>query len=157
MGRIVKFGNDGLAMKNSDGGYKGATDLYNFKSTAGLQEMALTRGQYGNDPEALAQRKVAAEGAFIEMAKEKGMTPAELQRSITTMDLAGTADLIDKYSSIRGIGFAQGARDLGELSGSQRYVGASSFENTRDVIGEGGVIFADTNKHLVLHSSNSMV
>jgi hypothetical protein len=148
MGRTVRFGNEGLAMRDGEGGYKGATDLYNFKSTAGLNEMALTRDQYGNDPEALAQRKVAAEGAFIEMAKEKGMTPSELQSSMTTMDLAAAADFIDKYSSARGIGFSQGARELGELSGSQRYVGASSFENARGVMGEGGMIFTDTNKHL---------
>jgi hypothetical protein len=148
MARTVRFGNEGLAMRDGDGGYKGATDLYNFKSTAGLREMALTRDQYGNDPEVLAQRKVAAEGAFISMAKEKGMTPAELQGSMTTMDLAATADFIDKYSSARGVGFAQGARELGELSGSQRYVGASSFERARGVIGEGGMIFTDTNKHL---------
>ncbi|WP_028895574.1 conjugal transfer protein TraG N-terminal domain-containing protein [Syntrophorhabdus aromaticivorans] len=148
MGRTIRFGNEGQAMRDSDGGYKGASDLYNFKSTAGLREMGLTRDQYENDPAALAQRKVAAEGAFISMAKEKGMTPAELQRSMTTMDLASTADFVDKYATNRGTGFIQGARELGELSGSQRYVGARSFENARSVVGEDGLIFTDTNKHL---------
>ena len=148
MGRTVKFGNDGLAMRDSVGGYKGASDVYNFKSTAGLAEMGFTRDQYDNNPEALAQRRVAAEGAFITIAKEQGVTPAELQQSLSTMDLAGTADMIDKYSSARGVGFAQGARELGELSASQRYVGASGYENARGVVGEQGMIFADTNKHL---------
>ena len=148
MGRTVKFGNDGLAMRDSAGGYKGASDIYNFKSTAGLAEMGLTRDQYDSNPEALAQRRVAAEGAFISVAKERGMTPAELQQSVSTMDLASTADLIDKYSSHRGIPFAQGARELGEISASQRYVGAGAYENARGVVGEQGLIFTDTNKHL---------
>jgi len=148
MGRTVRFGNDGLAMRDSVGGYKGASDIYNFKSTAGLAEMGLTRGQYDSNPEALAQRRVAAEGAFIAMATERGVTPAELQGSLSTMDLASTSDFIEKYSSHRGIPFAQGARELGELSGSQRYVGASVYENARGVVEEQGLIFTDTNKYL---------
>ena len=148
MGRTIKFGAAGEAMRNGEGGYNGAHDRALFSSKAGEIEKGNIQAMYGNDAQANADRKVAAEGALVGMAHEKGMSPAELQTTISTMDLRATTDFIEKYSDKRGISFREGANELGELAASQKFVGAESYRNARTVIEEDGFVFTRTSENL---------
>jgi len=146
MARNIGFGAKGDGMRKF--GFNKAYDANSFMSLSGLYEAGNMQSMYKDNPEALANRRTAAEAAFVTQAEGRGMRPDQLQSAISTMDIASTADFIDKYSKSQGVSFQEGASRLGEVLASQKFVGAQSYENARDVVSEQGMINTKTNEHL---------
>ncbi len=148
VGRDISFGSRGAAMRDGQGGYQGAYSRNSFIAHTSEMEKGNLQNIYGNNSKEYADRKTASEETFAGMARENGMSPAAMQTAFSTMDYGSTMQFVDKYANNRGIGFQEAARELGEISGSQKYVGAAGYGNARGVVGEEGVAFTASNKHL---------
>ncbi|MBP7526411.1 MAG: conjugal transfer protein TraG N-terminal domain-containing protein [Syntrophorhabdaceae bacterium] len=148
VGRDIGFGARGAAMRDGAGGYQGAYSRSNFMARTGERESGNLQTTYGNDSAAFGDRRSAAEETFAGMAREGGMSPGEMQAAFSTMDYGGTMQFAVKYGGKRGIGLQDAARELGEISGSQRYTGAAGYDNARGIVGDDGMVFTQSNKHL---------
>lgn len=147
-GRDISFGSRGTAMRDGQGGYRGAYDRNSFMGRSGEAEIGNLQAAYGNNSKTFADRKTASEETFAGIAREIGMSPAAMQTAFSTLDYGSTMQFIDKYAANRGIGFQDATRELAEIHGSLKYVGTAGYDNARSVVGEEGATFTESNKHL---------
>lgn len=146
-GKAVRFGAGGAAAENM--GLPSAYSANTFGASAQLDEASNLQTMFGGNAQSLANTRTAPRQAFNDTAAARGMKPEELALTLAAKDVVANADTIMKYAQARGgISPHQAAGELGEIIGSQNYVGASSYDKARGVTGEEGQIRTRANENL---------